>query len=98
MDKIREAQNKSREQIAESTDISTHFLFEIETGRKSIKSKTIINLAKALNFSTDFILLQTCKKFQSFQFQKSADVIFRQVPTKNIQLFAEDFHLQLFAK
>ena len=53
---IRETQNKSREQIAEASGISTHFLFEIETGRKSMKAQTIINLAKALNVSTDFIL------------------------------------------
>ena len=54
---IREAQNKTREQIAELAEISPHFLFEIETGRKSMKSKTIINLAKALNVTTDYILI-----------------------------------------
>jgi len=53
---IREAQKKTREQIAELAEISPHFLFEIETGRKTMKAKTIINLAKALNVSTDFIL------------------------------------------
>ena len=53
---IREAQKKTREQIAEIAEISPHFLFEIETGRKTMKAKTIINLAKALNVSTDFIL------------------------------------------
>lgn len=48
---IRESQNKTREQVAESANISAQFLFYIETG------KTIINLAKTLNVSTDYILI-----------------------------------------
>ena len=54
---IRELKKKTREQIAELAEISPHFLFEIETGRKTMKAKTIINLAKALNVSTDYILV-----------------------------------------
>lgn len=53
---IRELQNKTREQLAEVAEISPHFLFEIETGRKSMKAQTIINLAKALEVTTDYIL------------------------------------------
>ena len=53
---IREAQGKTREQIAEIAEISAQFLFYIETGRKGMTSRTIVNLAKALNVSTDFIL------------------------------------------
>ena len=54
---IREAQNKTRDKLSEEADISPHFLFEIETGKKSMTANTIINLAKALNVTTDFILL-----------------------------------------
>lgn len=54
---IRERQKKTREQVAESADISAQFLFEIETGKKSMTAKTIINLARALNVSTDYLLL-----------------------------------------
>ena len=54
---IREAQNKTREQVAEAANISAQFLFYIETGKKSMTAKTIINLAKALNVSTDYILI-----------------------------------------
>ena len=53
----REAQNKTREQIAEAADISSQFLFEIETGKKSMTARTIINIAKSLNISTDYLLL-----------------------------------------
>ena len=56
---IREAQNKTREQVAESANISAQFLFYIETGQKSMTAKTIINLAKALNVSTDYILISS---------------------------------------
>lgn len=53
---IRELQKKTREQLAEIAEISPQFLFEIETGRKSMKAQTIINLAKALGVTTDYIL------------------------------------------
>ena len=54
---IREAQKKTREQVAEEADISSQFLFYIETGQKSMTAKTIVNLSKALNVTTDFLLL-----------------------------------------
>lgn len=56
---IREEQGKTRDKLSEEAEISPHFLFEIETGKKSMTSNTIINLAKALNVTTDFILLGT---------------------------------------
>ena len=54
---LRESQGKTRDKLSEEADISPHFLFEIETGKKSMTSNTIINIAKALNVTTDFILL-----------------------------------------
>ena len=53
---LRETQGKTRDKLSEEAEISAHFLFEIETGKKSMTSNTIINLAKALNVTTDFIL------------------------------------------
>ena len=54
---IREAQGKTREQVSEIAEISPQFLFDIETGKKGMTSQTIINLSKALNVTTDFLLL-----------------------------------------
>ena len=54
---LREALGKTREQISEAAGISAQFLFYIETGRKSMSAKTIVNLAKALGVSTDYLLL-----------------------------------------
>ncbi|MBQ7477812.1 MAG: helix-turn-helix transcriptional regulator [Selenomonadaceae bacterium] len=53
---IREAQGKTREQVAEQADISAQFLFEIETGKKGMTARTIINLSKTLNISADYLL------------------------------------------
>ena len=54
---IREAQKKTREQLSKVAKISPQFLFDIESGKKGMTSQTIINLAKALNVSTDYILV-----------------------------------------
>ena len=54
---IRESQGKTRDKLSEEAEISPHFLFEIETGKKSMTANTIINLSKALNITTDFLLL-----------------------------------------
>ena len=54
---IRESQGKTRDQVSEAADISSQFLFYIETGQKSMTAKTIVNLAKALNVTTDYILI-----------------------------------------
>lgn len=54
---IRESQGKTREQLAEVAEISPQFLFYIETGQKSMTAKTIVNLANALNVTTDYLLL-----------------------------------------
>ena len=54
---IREYQHFTREQLSEKANISIQFLSDIENGYKSMTVLTIINLAKALNISTDYILL-----------------------------------------
>ena len=54
---LREAQGKTRDKLSEEADISPHFLFEIETGKKSMTANTIVNIARALHVTTDFILL-----------------------------------------
>ena len=55
----REELNYTREKIAERANISVQFLFDIEKGKKSMTALTIINLAKALSISVDYLLLGT---------------------------------------
>ena len=54
--KERERLSITREQLVEKAEISVQFLADIETGRKSMTSKTICSLANAMNLSTDYIL------------------------------------------
>ena len=46
----------TREELAEEAGMSTSFLYEIETGKKSFSAYTLSNLAKALNVGADYIL------------------------------------------
>ena len=52
----REFLNYSREIMAEKCDISTQFLADIETGRKSMTAKTLYNISEGLSVSADYIL------------------------------------------
>lgn len=54
---IRDTHQYTREQVAEWADISPQFLSDIELGKKSMTSTTIVKLAKALQISTDYLLL-----------------------------------------
>lgn len=53
----REHYELSREQLAEMANISPQFLVHIENGTKSMTVNTICNLSRALNISTDYLLL-----------------------------------------
>lgn len=55
--KTREHYKLTREQLAEMAKISPQFLVHIENGTKSMTSNTICNLSRALNVSTDYLLL-----------------------------------------
>ena len=55
----REHYKLTREQLAEMANISPQFLVHIENGTKSMTANTICNLSKALNVTTDYLLLGT---------------------------------------
>lgn len=46
----------SRECLAELAGISAKFLFEIERNQKGFSATTLVNLATALDVSTDYIM------------------------------------------
>lgn len=56
---IRKERGYTREQLAEYADISADFLWEVETGRKSLKVQNLGKIAVALDVSTDFLILGT---------------------------------------
>ena len=53
---LRLTRKMTREELAEAAEMSTSFLYEIETGKKSFSAYTLDNLAQALNLTTDYIL------------------------------------------
>lgn len=57
--KYREFLDFTREQLAEKADISTQFLADIETGRKSMTVKTLRNICISLSVTTDYIITGT---------------------------------------
>lgn len=86
---IRESQGKTRDQVAEIADISPQFLFYIEIGQKSMTAKTIVNLADALNVTTDYILLGCGNRMSKIVENLEG------LPTKDLEL-AEKF-LEMFS-
>lgn len=54
---LRLSRHMTREKLAEAADLSTSFLYEIETGKKSFSAYTLEHLSKALKVNSDYILL-----------------------------------------
>lgn len=53
---LRSRQKLTREQLAESAEISVQFLSDIEKGRKNMTVTTVRKIAAALNVTTDYII------------------------------------------
>ena len=54
---IREAFQMTRAEFSEKCDISESFLAAVESGKKSITSKTLYKICTALNVSADYFIL-----------------------------------------
>ena len=46
----------SREYLAENSEISTKFLYEIENGKKGLSANTLFKISKTLGCSCDYLL------------------------------------------
>ena len=53
---LRVGRGYSVSELAEAADISTKFLYNIETGKAGFSAKVLFDIANALNVSCDFIL------------------------------------------
>lgn len=53
---LRKQKRYTREQFAEIADISSKFLYEIETGQKGFSADTLYRIAKGLSVSCEYIL------------------------------------------
>lgn len=52
----RENQGYTREQLAEMSNISPRFCYDIEAGVKGVSLDTLLNISKALHISLDYLL------------------------------------------
>lgn len=62
---LREIQNYTREAFAEKIEISSKFLYEIETGKKGVSADTLCKISQALSVSCDYIMFGeevSCKR------------------------------------
>lgn len=64
---LREMQSFTREGLAEKVEISSKFLYEIETGKKGFSADTLCRISHALSVSCDYIMFGEEKKHQSVQ-------------------------------
>lgn len=53
---VREERGYTREQLAEYADVSTDFLWHIETGRSSMSTQNLGKIAAALDVPTDYLI------------------------------------------
>ena len=62
---IREAFQMTRAEFSEKCDISESFLAAVESGKKSITSKTLYKICTALNVSADYFILGKNNDFKT---------------------------------
>lgn len=53
---LRRIRNMTREELAEKSEISSKFLYEIELGKKGLSADTLLKIAKTLSCSCDYIM------------------------------------------
>lgn len=64
---LRETQNDTREKLAEKANLSSKFLYEIETGKKGFSADTLCRISKVLSVSCDYIMYGEEKGDQTIQ-------------------------------
>ena len=62
---LREIQHYTREYFAEKIDISSKFLYEIETGKKGFSVNILKRMSEVLSVSCDYILLGEDKEHRT---------------------------------
>lgn len=62
---IREAYHMTRAEFSEKCDISDSFLAAVESGKKSVTSKTLYKICTAMNVSADYFIRGNKNGFES---------------------------------
>ena len=53
---LRAVKNMTREELADRSEISSKFLYEIELGKKGLSADTLVKIANTLSSSCDYIM------------------------------------------
>lgn len=67
---LRKSQNMTREELAERSEISSKFLYEIELGKKGLSADTLLKISKTLSCSCDYILTGVHHRSNDILFEK----------------------------
>lgn len=56
INRIRELEGYSKEELADAIKVTTRFIYDIELGNKGMSIDTLVNLCGILNVSADYLL------------------------------------------
>lgn len=84
----RKSRQLTQERLAELIDVSSHYIYEIEKGLKCMSLSTLVDIALALNISTDYLLFGT-QEYSSQEQIDQLDLILNDLPDQKRQSIAE---------
>lgn len=94
--KTREERGYTLEQLAEYSEISATFLWEIEVGRKSMKVQNLAKLAAALGVPTDYLVYGKAPYIENVKINSTLAALseeMQQQVEKMITLFLDTVHI-----
>lgn len=60
---IRKERNMTREDLAEKAEISSKFVYEVESGKKGLSAESIAKITQVLSTSSDYLLTGAGEKY-----------------------------------
>ena len=67
---LRAVKNMTREELADRSEISSKFLYEIELGKKGLSADTLVKIANTLSSSCDYIMTGEYRPGNDFFIEK----------------------------
>lgn len=79
---FRISRNLTQAQLAESLDVSTNFISEVENGKKGMSQDTLCRLCLMYQLSADYLLFGTCHEAIARQslFESLSSIPFHTIP------------------
>lgn len=71
---LRKMQNLTREELAEKTNLTSKFIYEVETGRKGFSAANLYAISRALSVKSDYILTGEEEDEQSINISKTLEL------------------------